>query len=120
MEQLVDVSEEKRGDVIILRIKGRLDAISTGSAEKKVFDLINHGQSKLLLDFADVDYLSSAGMRLLLATTKKLKSMSGKLVICSVSTNVMDVLKMSGFDHILDVSKNEEDAMLKFLNGVAG
>jgi anti-sigma B factor antagonist/stage II sporulation protein AA (anti-sigma F factor antagonist) len=114
MEALVDLKEEKKGDVLILRFKGRLDAISTSSAEKKVFECINHGQNKLLLNFAEVDYLSSAGMRMLLSTTKKLKTLSGKLVVCSVTTNVMDVLKMSGFDHVLDLSKSEEDGLNKF------
>ena len=114
MEELIGLQEEKSGDVLIVRIKGRLDAISASNAEKKVFDLINHGQNKLLFNFAEVDYLSSAGMRMLLSTTKKLKTLSGKLVVCSVTTNVMDVLRMSGFDHVLDLSKNEEDALKKF------
>lgn len=114
MEDLVNLQEEKIGDVLVLRIKGRLDAVSTGSAEKRVFDFIDHGQNKLLLNFAEVDYLSSAGMRMLLATTKRLKPLSGKLVVCSVSTNVMDVLRMSGFDHVIELSKSEQDALNKF------
>jgi len=114
MEGVVELKEEKKGDVLILRIKGRLDAISSPAAEKKVFDCINSGQSKLLLDFAGVSYLSSAGMRMLLSTTKKLKTLSGKLVVCSITSNVMDVLKMSGFDHVLDLAKTEEEALRKF------
>lgn len=51
---------------------------------------------------------------MLLSTIKKLKGLSGKLVVCSVTNNVMDVLKMSGFDHVLELSKNEEDALKKF------
>jgi len=114
MEGMVDVKEEKKGDVLVLKFKGRLDAISSPAAEKKVFESINNGQTKLLLDFTGVDYLSSAGMRMLLSITKKLKALSGKLVVCSITTNVMDVLKMSGFDHVLELSKNEEDALRKF------
>jgi anti-anti-sigma factor len=114
MEEHVDLKEEMKGNVTIVRIKGRLDAISTTSTEKRVFDMINHGQNKLLFDFTQVDYLSSAGMRMLLSTQKKLKTLSGKLVVCSVSTNVMDVLKMSGFDNVLDLSKTEEDGLQKF------
>lgn len=114
MQELLNLQKEKKGDVIILRIKGRLDAVSTSSAEREVFDIINNGQNKLLLNFAEVDYLSSAGMRMLLSTTKKLKTLSGKLVVCSVSTNVMDVLKMSGFDHVIELSKSEEEGLRKF------
>jgi anti-anti-sigma factor len=114
VEGVVDLKEEKKGDVLILRIKGRLDAISSPLAEKKVFDCINEGQTKLLLDFAGVAYLSSAGMRMLLSTTKRLKSLAGQLIVCSISANVMDVLKMSGFDHVLDISDTESEAMRKF------
>jgi anti-anti-sigma factor len=114
MEGIVDFKEEQKGDVTILRIKGRLDAISAPGAEKKVFEYINNGQHKLLIDFSEVDYLSSAGMRMLLSTTKKLKTLSGKLILCSVNMSVMDVLKMSGFDHVLEIAENQDDAMRKF------
>lgn len=113
-EGIVDVKEDKKGGVLILRIKGRLDAISSPIAEKRVFEFINQGESKLLLDFGGVDYLSSAGMRMLLSTTKKLKTQSGTLVLCCVTNNVLDVLKMSGFDHVLELYKTEEDALKRF------
>lgn len=114
IEGLIDVKEEIKGDVLVLRMNGRLDAVSSPTAERKVFDYINNGQHKLLLDFSGIDYLSSAGMRMLLSTTKKLKALAGKLVVCSVTSNVMDVLKMSGFDHVLELAKTEEDGLRKF------
>lgn len=114
LEGTVDVKEDRKGDVFILRIRGRLDAISSPVAEKKVFDFINGGEHKLLLDFSGVTYLSSAGMRMLLSTTKKLKGLSGRLAICAVTPNVMDVLKMSGFDHVLELFKTEDEALRQF------
>jgi anti-sigma B factor antagonist/stage II sporulation protein AA (anti-sigma F factor antagonist) len=114
LQGIVSFQEEKKGEILLLRIIGRLDAISSPQAEKKVFDCINTGQYKLLLDFAKVDYLSSAGMRMLLSTTKKLKTLSGKLVVCAVTPNVMDVLKMSGFDHVLELAKSEEEGLKNF------
>lgn len=113
-EGVIDLKEEKRGGILILRVKGRLDAISSPLAEKKIFDFINNGEIKLILDFEGVNYLSSAGMRMLLSTTKKLKTLSGKLVVCGVNINVMDVLKMSGFDHVLELATDEEEAIQKF------
>lgn len=114
LEGVIDFKEDNKGDVLILRIRGRLDAVSSPTAEKKVFECINNGQTKLLLDFSGVSYLSSAGMRMLLSTTKKLKNLSGKLVVCSIVPNVMDVLKMSGFDHVLELAKTEDDALKMF------
>lgn len=114
IEGVVDIQEDQNGKVTIFRMRGRLDAISSPGAEKRVLENINNGDHYILLDFKDVDYLSSAGMRMLLSTTKRLKALSGKLVICSVNINVMDVLKMSGFDHVLDLAQDEDEALRKF------
>ena len=114
VEGLVEFKEQTKGDVLVLQMNGRLDAISSPFAERKIFELIDSGHSKILLDFSRVDYLSSAGMRMLLSVSKKLKVVSGKLVICSVSLNVMDVLKMSGFDHVLELTSTEEIALDRF------
>lgn len=114
MEGEIKLTQEEKNGVLILRIKGRLDAVSSPLAEKQVMDIINSGKRKILMDFAGVDYLSSAGMRMLLATTKKLKTVSGKFVVCQVQVNAMDVLKMSGFDHVIDIATNEDEALKKF------
>lgn len=112
--RMTDLFVEQKGDIVILRIKGRLDAISSPLVEKRVFESVNDEQYKLLLDMSGVGYLSSSGMRMLLAVTKRLRTMSGKLAICSVTTNVVDVLKMSGFDHALHLFKTEEEALRYF------
>jgi len=114
MEETITIEEKLNGDVLVLMLKGRLDAISSIDAEKQIFNYIGSGHHKLILNFSDVDYLSSVGMRLLLRTTKKLKMLSGKMVVCEIKTNVMDILKMSGFDHVIEFSKSEDEALSKF------
>ncbi len=114
MESLVDVSQEERGNVLILRISGRLDATSSPMMEKKIVSLIDAEQYRLLLNFENVEYLSSAGMRLLLSTTKKLKSKEGKMVVSSLAENVLEVIKMAGFDHILNICDSEDLALKEF------
>lgn len=111
---LVDILEFRNGEVFILKLRGRLDALSSPAAEKRLFDLIKNGENKLLLNFDQVEYISSAGMRMLLSAAKKLKTLSGKLILCNVTGDVMDVLKMSGFDHVLELAKTEGDAIRKF------
>lgn len=107
-------SEEKQGDVVILRINGRIDAITSPQLEKKVHSIIDTGHHKVLFDFSNVEYLSSAGMRLLLSATKKLQTLKGKLVVCSVEQDVMDVIKMAGFNSILTITTNEDKALAEF------
>jgi anti-anti-sigma factor len=114
LEGVVEIKPERKGDVLVLRFSGRLDAISTPDAEKKVLDMIEKGSYNLLFDFNNIDYISSAGMRMLLAITKKIKTQPGRLALFGVTTNVMDVFKMSGFDHVLDLLETEEEALQKF------
>lgn len=113
-ENIAELNEEQRGDILIVHIKGRLDSVSSPMAEKKVFDAINNGNGKILLELLGLTYISSAGMRMLLSTTKKIRSLSGKLCICNMTPNVLDVLKMSGFDHILDLHSTEDEALKHF------
>ena len=114
VEGIIDFKEEKKGDVLVLKLTGKLDAVSSPTAEKKIFESIHNGQIKLLLDFSGVSYLSSAGMRMIFSTAKKLKTSAGKLVVCGITPNVLDVLKMSGFDHVLEITKTEEEGLHRF------
>jgi anti-sigma B factor antagonist/stage II sporulation protein AA (anti-sigma F factor antagonist) len=107
-------SEETKGDIHFLRISGRIDAITSPQLEKKVQSLLESGVRKLALDFFNVDYLSSAGMRFLLSSTKKLKSLNGKLVLFSVDEDVLEIIKMAGFHTILSLASNEEKAKAEF------
>jgi anti-anti-sigma factor len=111
MDSLIDITQEENGDVVIIRVSGRLDATSSPILERQVMALIDAGKNLLVMNFANVEYLSSAGMRLLLAATKKLKSQDGKILISSVMDNVMEVIKMAGFDHILHLFDSEADAL---------
>ena len=74
MSSGLNIQIEHDQGVSLVRIKGRLDAASASLLERKLMEQIEAGKIKLVVDFAKVDYLSSAGMRLLLSTTKKLKS----------------------------------------------
>ena len=109
----IALQEQIKGGVLIVKMVGRLDGMTTPAAEKRIFDQIYAGHNNILLDFSVVDYVSSAGMRMLLSMTKKLKH-QGKFVICSVKEDVLNVFKMSGFDALLDIVANKELALRKF------
>jgi anti-anti-sigma factor len=109
----VEIVEEQNGDILVLYFKGKLDAISSPNAEKKIFECINAGQYKLIFDFSSVDYLSSAGLRVLLSTRKKLKALAGVLLLAAVNPNVIDLLVISGFDHVFELSPSVNEAIKK-------
>ena len=95
---------------IILRIEGRLDASSSSILERKLNSLIGENHDYLLLDFTRVNYLSSAGMRVLLSATKQLKAKGGSLLLFSLGDEVEEIVKMAGFDRILHIFSSEKEA----------
>jgi anti-anti-sigma factor len=107
----MDMKIEQKGDVVVVRLQGRLDAASAPQVEQKLLGIINEGHFKLILNLAGVDYLSSAGMRLMLSISKKLRSLEGKVVACSLNDEVMEVIKMAGFHQILEFYPNEEQSL---------
>ncbi len=108
----METQVEEKGDVIVMRLKGRLDAASSPQLEKQIGGIIDTGHFKLVLDFSGVEYLSSSGMRLMLSVSKKLKNLEGKLVACNMHEDVMDVIKMTGFQQVLEIYPSEEECFV--------
>lgn len=107
----MEVQVEEKDEVVVFRISGRLDAASSPQLEKKISSIIDSGHFRILLDLANVEYLSSAGMRLMLSISKRLKNIEGKIVACSLNDEVMDVIRMAGFDQVLEVYPTEAAAL---------
>jgi anti-sigma B factor antagonist/stage II sporulation protein AA (anti-sigma F factor antagonist) len=108
---------ELSGSVQILRIEGRMDAVSSPALESKLIELMRQDQNQFLLDFSRIKYLSSAGMRVLLSITKKLKERDGKLAFFAISDEVMEIIKMAGFEKILSIYKTEAEALKALQDG---
>lgn len=111
LDGVIDIHEDAQGDVSILYFKGKLDAVTSCTAERKVFDYINKGRYKLIFDLSEVSYMTSAGMRMLLSVGKKLKTLKGKLVLSGVNSVILGLLSMSGLEQILELAKTNEDAL---------
>ena len=69
---------------------------------------------KILVDFQKMEFISSAGLRVLLATAQELQKAGGELRVCNLNEEVMDIFEMSGFDEILNVYAAEDEAMQGF------
>ena len=110
----MEISVTESGDVRILSFQGNLDTNTSPQAESEINSLIDAGAQKLLVNFENLDYISSAGLRILLATAKKLKASQGDLKICGLNETVQEVFDISGFATILSVTKTEEEALGAF------
>jgi len=107
----LNISVEEIEKNIIVRMEGRLDTLSVLGLEKRMDSLLEGNRIYLLMDFSRIDYLSSAGMRLLLAVTKRAKAKEGYLVIFSIQDDVLELLRIAGLDKVLEIRKNEKDAL---------
>jgi len=107
----MDISDKIIGQICVLKVSGRIDSSSSPELEKKINKLISQGEKNILLNFSNLEYISSAGLRVLLVSAKKLKSVNGKFMICCIKGMVKDVFVMSGFIDILTIFKNEEEAL---------
>ena len=96
---------------IILRMSGRLDSASAPILDTKLSRLIDENHLYLLLDFSGVDYLSSAGIRVLLSAEKRLKAKKGFLLLFSLEEEVEEIIKMAGFDRIFHIFSSEKEAL---------
>ncbi len=111
---IIKVEEAMNGRVLVFHLKGKLDTIASLAVEKQIQDYINKGHHHILLNFSLVSYLSTLGLRMLISTTKKLSSLSGRLVLCSLSPMVLYVLEIAGILRKIDIAENESDALKTF------
>ena len=82
--------------------------------EETLTELIEGGSTKLLISLAQVDFVSSAGLRVLLATAKKLGGIGGQLRVSDLNDTVNEVFEISGFTTILSVIATEAEALEGF------
>lgn len=87
---------------LTLAIEGRIDTITSQELDKEI-NAESSNFDSLIMDFTDLEYISSAGLRVLIATQKKLKSDDIPFVIKNVNDTVGEIFRMSGFDKILKI-----------------
>jgi anti-sigma B factor antagonist len=107
----VDIKQVNVNEIVILELEGRLDTLSSTKLENKLSDLIAEKKGKLVLDFSQLDFISSSGLRVLLAAGKKLKSFSGKIVLCSLKDHVKEVFDVAGFTVLFSLQPTREAAL---------
>lgn len=90
---------------------GRVDNSSAGACEREVAGLLESGKASLVIDLSQVDYLSSAGLRVLLVAAKGCKARGGSAILVGPQGPVLEVLKMSGFDRLLNIAHDREAAV---------
>ena len=94
------IAQEQQGAVRILALSGRLDTETSADLELALQDLQAAGATHFLVDLADIGYVSSAGLRVLLALAKQLDGGRGSLRLCELNAAVMQVFDVAGFSKL--------------------
>lgn len=107
----MEINKKKEKDVLVISVSGRIDAVTAPDFEKNLSESIAAGEKIFLLVMNQLEYISSAGLRSILAIAKVLKTKEGKMVFSGLQGPVKDVFKISGFGAIFTVHDNEEEAL---------
>ncbi len=100
--------------VTVIKIEGSLDTQTSTEAQQELDRIVADGARKLLIDFAELAYISSAGLRVLLATAKKLSADQGEMRMCNMNDVDNEVFEVSGFSTIFKVFQTDSEAMAGF------
>jgi anti-anti-sigma factor len=107
----MDLSSHKQDKFFIVRVGGRMDATTAPDFEKSCLEWIGQGESALIVDLKDLEYMSSAGLRSILVVGKKIKSEGGTLAFAALTPNVEHVFSISGFGSMFKVHDSLESAL---------
>ena len=109
----MDIAQEHHGAVVVVAPTGRIDTTTSDRFEASLVAATTGDRPRLVLDLAGVDYISSAGLRVLLATAKRLGGGKGALALCALRDPVRNVLDLAGFLPLFAVDATRESALAR-------
>src|SRR5512140_2290244 len=99
----MEITRTARGEEFEIKLKGRLDATWSDHVAAALADCLRAGQQRLLVDMAAVEYISSAGIRILVLYARQLSNIQDRLRVIHASATVQEVLELAGLDRMLMV-----------------
>ncbi|MCW0209656.1 STAS domain-containing protein [Achromobacter veterisilvae] len=109
----MNLAIEKIGEVLVVSPEGQINSANAASIESDLLAHVEKGESRFVLDLSNLNYISSAGLRVVLVLAKRLKQGAGALVLCALQPHVREVFDISGFLAILTVVDTRQDAVAK-------
>ena len=106
----------KKDEVVILMPESQLDTNTSPEAEKMLMDQLDVGETRIVIDFSKTDYMSSAGLRVILKTASLLQERGGDFALCNGNEQIFEVLEISGFLDIVKYFSSLDDAVAAVLD----
>lgn len=99
------------GGVLSIRVVGHVDVLTAPKLEKEITDALALPQARCVVDLAQVDYMSSAGLRVLMKGARAAADVQGRFAVCSIQEPVHHVLSMVGFLTLIEIHENHDLAV---------
>ncbi|MGL1931061.1 MAG: STAS domain-containing protein [Desulfotalea sp.] len=106
----MELVDKKVGDNLVLSISGRLDVASAPDFDENFQKYLDSGEKNIIIDMSGIEYLSSAGLRSVLVSAKKIKAVKGEISFCALQGMVDEVFTISGFKAMFNIYETLEDA----------
>ena len=110
----MDIPEKKVDNVCVVSLSGRLDAYVSNEVERKLNSVIDSTQVRLVVNFANLDYISSSGLRVLLAALKKVRKQQGDVKLAALKPYIKEVFDIAGFTQLFNLFDTEAAAVAAF------
>ena len=107
----MEMLQREANDVLILSPQGNLDFNHATSFQEATTLLVEKGAKKILIDFSDLSFISSAGLRVLIVLTKLLQQKNGALALSSLNEQILEIFSISGFHKLFSIYASEEEAL---------
>jgi anti-anti-sigma factor len=109
----MQIREERQNGVAVVAPLGRIDSTSSPALEQHLLKLVGGGHARVVIDFGGVDYISSAGLRVMLALAKKTREIRGALALCAMGDAVREVFGLAGFLPLFTVEASRDAAVAR-------
>ena len=106
----MDVTAERNNDVLSLAVTGRIDTTTAADFRERIDHAIAETDRAVLLDFTEVEYIGSAGLRVILLKAKDLQPRGVELALCALTPPVRGVFKVTGFDLVMNIHDTAAEA----------
>ena len=106
----MDLTTERHDNVLSIGVGGRLDCSNSDAFKDAIKDAIEETDRAVIIDFAELDFIGSAGLRVVLLAAKSLLERDASLSLCGLSEPVRDVFRITGFEQLLPIHETLAEA----------
>jgi anti-sigma B factor antagonist len=114
MNNSFNITKETNGDIEIIKIGGYLDAHTAQFLEQEIESSLKSQKYKIVVDFSDLDYISSAGLGVFMAFIEDVRQNQGDIKLTNMKEKVFAVFDLLGFPLLFDILGTREEAISKF------